>query len=161
MDRFGRRSVSIGLATLAGLSSLAVGRAFSRGADPELAIGGYDPVAYFTESRARPGDPRYEHVWDDARYRFSSAANRDRFKANPAQYAPQYPGYCAMSLADGASVEPSPENWLVRGGKLYLFGKAIGPAKFGARFDENVERADDNWRSVRRGDATTGAPQVR
>jgi hypothetical protein len=157
MRGFVRRYGSVYVAALAALALLALAAKPSEGAEPSLAIGGYDPVAYFTQGSATKGDPNYEYAWDDARYRFVSAQNRDLFKAHPAQYAPQFPGYCAMSLADGVKVEPNPENWLINDGKLYLFGKSIGPGKFSANLGENVTAANESWRRVRNGEAPAAA----
>ena len=58
-----------------------------------VAIKGYDPVAYFTEGRAVKGKKEFEYKWQDAKWRFSSAANRDKFAADPPAYAPKYGGY--------------------------------------------------------------------
>jgi YHS domain-containing protein len=160
MRGFAKRNGSVCVAALAALALLAFAAKPSQGAEPSLAIGGYDPVAYFTQGSATKGDPNYEYVWDDGRYRFANAQNRELFKARPAQYAPQFPGFCAMSLADGAKVEPNPENWLISDGKLYLFGKSIGPDKFNANLDENVLRANENWRRIRRGEAPAAAAQA-
>jgi YHS domain-containing protein len=59
------------------------------------AVGGYDPVAYFTEGRPVAGKSAITHQWKGAAWRFASEKNRDLFKAEPAKYAPQYGGYCA------------------------------------------------------------------
>jgi YHS domain-containing protein len=58
-----------------------------------VAIKGYDPVAYFTEGQAVKGKKEFEYEWQDAKWRFSSAENRDLFAANPEKYAPQYGGF--------------------------------------------------------------------
>ncbi len=58
-----------------------------------VAIKGYDTVAYFTEGRAVKGKSKFSHTWNDAKWYFSSAENRDLFVANPEHYAPQYGGY--------------------------------------------------------------------
>jgi hypothetical protein len=58
-----------------------------------VAIKGYDTVAYFTEGRAVQGTSEFEVTWQDARWRFASAANRDLFAANQERYAPQYGGF--------------------------------------------------------------------
>ncbi len=58
-----------------------------------VAIKGYDPVAYFTEGRAVKGKKEFKFKWQDAKWHFSSAANRDKFTANPEAYAPQYGGF--------------------------------------------------------------------
>lgn len=58
-----------------------------------IAIKGYDTVAYFTEGRAVQGKKEYEYEWQGAKWRFASAANRDKFAANPPAYAPKYGGF--------------------------------------------------------------------
>ena len=58
-----------------------------------VAIKGYDTVAYHTENRAVKGSRDFSYQWNDARWYFASAENRDRFAADPERYAPQYGGY--------------------------------------------------------------------
>jgi hypothetical protein len=58
-----------------------------------VAIKGYDPVAYFTEGRAVKGKKEFEYQWEDARWRFASAAHHDLFAADPERYAPKYGGF--------------------------------------------------------------------
>jgi YHS domain-containing protein len=58
-----------------------------------VAIGGYDPIAYFTEGRAVRGEEKYEFSWQGARWYFASSEHRDRFVAQPERYAPQYGGF--------------------------------------------------------------------
>ncbi len=58
-----------------------------------VAIKGYDTVAYHTEGRAVKGHSKYSHEWNDAKWHFSSAENRDLFAADPDRYAPKYGGY--------------------------------------------------------------------
>lgn len=58
-----------------------------------VAIKGYDPVAYHTEGKALKGSRSFSHNWNDAKWYFISAENRDLFASNPERYAPQYGGY--------------------------------------------------------------------
>lgn len=58
-----------------------------------VAIKGYDTVAYFTEGRAVKGKSKFSYNWNDARWYFASAKNRDLFAADPDRYAPKYGGY--------------------------------------------------------------------
>ena len=58
-----------------------------------VAIKGYDTVAYHTEGRAVKGSSKFSHKWNDAKWHFSTADNRDVFAADPERYAPQYGGY--------------------------------------------------------------------
>ena len=58
-----------------------------------VAIKGYDPVAYFTDSKAVKGSEKYSYSWNEAVWRFSSAAHRELFAANPKKYAPNRGGW--------------------------------------------------------------------
>jgi hypothetical protein len=109
-----------------------------------LAINGHDPVAYFTLGEPRPGLPEIEHEWNGYRFRFASAEHRDLFKADPVHYAPQFENFCAMALSKGELVEANPENWLISDGKLYVFGKPVGPALFQKDLPGNILRANQN-----------------
>jgi YHS domain-containing protein len=70
-----------------------------------LGLKGYDPVAYFTDGKPRPGASEFEYSWDGVRYRFASAAHRELFKANPDKYAPQFGGSCAMNMSNDVRCE--------------------------------------------------------
>jgi YHS domain-containing protein len=113
-------------------------------AELPLAIRGYDPVAYFTLQRATPGDARFEYSWDEHRWQFASARNRELFKSDPVRYAPQFANFCAVALARGEVLAANPEYWLISDGKLYLFGKAAGPELFRKDPAGSVEKANRN-----------------
>jgi YHS domain-containing protein len=105
--------------------SLALGLGTAPAAQDNLAIKGYDPVAYFTDGKPTPGDPQYQHEWDGAVYRFASAEHLDMFKADPERYVPQHGNYCTVAMSRGKKVFADPNSWLIHEGRLYLFG---GPA---------------------------------
>lgn len=88
--------------------------------DAKVAIQGYDTVAYFTDGKPTKGKGEFEHAWQEARWQFASATNRDLFTANPDRYAPQYGGYCALGLSAGEYADADPEAWTIVDGKLYL-----------------------------------------
>ncbi len=85
-----------------------------------VALHGYDTVAYFTEGKPMKGSATFEKTWQDARWQFASATNRDLFTANPDRYSPQYGGYCAGGLATGEYADVDPKVWTIVDGKLYL-----------------------------------------
>lgn len=113
-------------------------------AEKPLAIQGYDPVAYFTLGKPTKGLADFEYVWDEHRYRFANAEHRDRFKADPVHYAPQFGNFCAMALSLGQVVVANPENWLISDGKLYVFGKPApaGPVLFQKDLSANISKAN-------------------
>lgn len=70
----------------------AVGRAGDWYVQDELAVGGYDPVSYFTEHRPVIGTSSYTVEYQRVRFQFSSAAHREAFLSDPDRYVPQYGG---------------------------------------------------------------------
>lgn len=84
------------------------------------AIAGYDPVAYFVESRAVKGSAAHTYRYRNSVFRFASAANRDAFAADPERYAPRYGGFCAYGVAHGYKVKIEPEAFTIVDGRLYL-----------------------------------------
>ncbi len=86
----------------------------------DLAISGYDPVAYFTQKAPTKGSDNFTATYKNAIYQFSSAKNRDLFRASPAKYAPQFGGFCAFGVTKGRKFDTDPTAWRVVDGKLYL-----------------------------------------
>ncbi|WP_438969760.1 YHS domain-containing (seleno)protein [Methylophaga sp.] len=86
----------------------------------DLAIQGYDPVAYFTQEAPTKGSSDYTATYKNAIYQFSSEQNRDLFQASPAKYAPQFGGFCAFGVTKGRKFDTDPTAWRVVDGKLYL-----------------------------------------
>ncbi len=90
-----------------------------------VALMGYDVVAYTADNAAKPGSSNLSTQHDGVVFHFSSAANRDAFRANPDRYLPQYGGWCAFAMgAKNTKFEANPETFKVVDGKLYLFYNA-------------------------------------
>ena len=87
----------------------------------DLAIQGYDPVAYFTENKALEGSKKITYEHNGIGYRFSSEENKRLFAQNPKKYEPEYGGYCAYAMASGDKVKIDPETFKVVDGRLFLF----------------------------------------
>ncbi|MEM9373232.1 MAG: YHS domain-containing (seleno)protein [Planctomycetota bacterium] len=88
-----------------------------------LAIKGYDPVAYFPEfgGKATKGKSSIEATHRGVRYRFANTKNRDAFLANPVRYEPAYGGWCAWAMKDGDKTKIDPKTFIVRDNRLFLF----------------------------------------
>jgi YHS domain-containing protein len=118
-------------------------------AQDNLALKGYDPVAYFTEKKPVPGKPEFIARHEGATYRFANAANRDAFAAAPEKYAPQYGGYCAFGMASGYKAPIEPDAWTVVDGKLYLNYNQSVRSRWSSDIPGFVAKADANWPTVR------------
>lgn len=111
----------------------------------DLAVGGYDPVAYFTNGKPVAGLEAFEVEWNGATWRFASADHRAQFEAHPEQYAPRYGGYCAWAAAQGYEASGDPRYWKIIDGKLYLNYDASVQKKWEADIPGFIKRADANW----------------
>ena len=109
------------------------------------AIQGYDPVAYFKESKPVKGNEQFNFKWNDANWIFSSQQNLDSFKLNPEKFAPQYGGYCAYGMSDGHKAPTNPEAWTIVDGKLYLNYNSKVKVYWNKELAKRIEDADKNW----------------
>ena len=127
----------------------------SQGEEAKLAISGYDPVAYFTDSKPVRGHSELEFRWHNARWRFSTAAHRDACAGNPDHYAPQYDGYCAVGVTGVDFASPhkdtvDPEVWTIIDGKLYLaHGQNDFWDEWREKAVEKIKQADEAWKFVK------------
>jgi len=86
-----------------------------------LAIGGYDPVAFYTDRKPILGSSEVELSYGGAVWRFANIGNRAAFAANPEVYTPQFGGYDPIGVAHGIAVPGNPEIWTIVGVSLFLF----------------------------------------
>ncbi|MEZ9535264.1 hypothetical protein BCV33_06705 [Vibrio lentus] len=115
----------------------------------DLAIKGYDPVAYFANQGPVKGTSEFTATYKNAIYNFASSENRDEFRANPAAYAPQYGGYCAFGVAMGKKFETDPLAWKVEDGKLYLNLDKSVQKRWLENTQEFIQDANSNWTTIK------------
>jgi hypothetical protein len=159
-----RRSLAICSALLVGcLSAAAAGAAPLDGLPPAtgaaetfqsddktgFALGGFDPVTYFLPAGPLPGKPAYEWTWAGVAWRFSTAANRAAFIADPWSFAPQIGGYDAEAASRERLVRSDPLLFAIRNGQLFVFRDKTQRTRFLA--DEAVAaRSQEGWRILQR-----------
>ena len=116
-----------------------------------LAIEGFDPVAYFTESRPARGLPDFEAREAGAIWRFRNLGNRASFVAHPEIYGPQFGGYDPVDLGRGVTYAGNPRFWAVVGQRLYLFGREENRDAFTAAPAHFLKEATERWPAVEQG----------
>jgi YHS domain-containing protein len=124
----------------------------------KVAVGGYDPVSYFS-GKGTPvkGSARYKVTWRGAEWHFTSQANADAFKANPAAYAPQYGGHCAWAIAQGYLAPGDPTAYDIVGGKLYLNYDQGIRAKWKRDVPGFIAKGGPNWAKIPAGKVYGGS----
>lgn len=144
--RSGVHSVLLAAALLLPQVSLAGGPVEKVNRDREgLAVHGYDVVAYFKDSRPIKGSAQFEYEWMGTKWRFSSQENRDAFAASPAQYVPQFGGYCAWAVGHNYTADTDPDAWRIVDGKLYLNYNRSMQRKWEQDRSKWIDEGSRNW----------------
>ncbi len=113
-----------------------------------IAVNGYDVVAYFTQSKAVKGVEEYTVTWKETKWLFSTKEHAALFKQNPEKYAPQYGGYCAFGCSRGYKAKTDPDAWSIINGKLYLNYNLQVRDTWNKDVDGYIKKANDNWPAI-------------
>lgn len=120
--------------------------------EKNIAIQGYDPVAYFKQGKAIKGNAEISTSYQGVVYHFSSTGNKDVFLKTPASYEPQYGGWCAYAMGkSGDKVEVDPVTFKIINNRLYLFyNKYFNNTLKSWNKDEThlKANADANWQKI-------------
>jgi YHS domain-containing protein len=131
---------------LAGFGGSAAGKA----PESDVAIKGYDTVAYFKDGKALKGSESFTFPWHGMTWYFLSKENRDLFAGSPEKYAPQYDGWCAWAMTESRLAITDPEVWKIVDGKLYLNCSREAYEKWSRDIPGNIKKADSIWPTLRR-----------
>lgn len=112
-------------------------------------LGGYDPVAYFTDGKPVKGNGYHVTVYEGVTYAFASDAHKEAFEANPEKYVPAYGGYCAYGVAVGKKFVADPEVWKIVDGKLYVNLDRDIQRKWETDVPGHIQTADANWLRIK------------
>ncbi len=110
-----------------------------------LALGGVDPVGYFTDAKPITGLSDFEAWEAGAVWRFRNEGNLARFKARPDIYAPQFGGHDPVDVARGVARAGNPKFWLIDGQRLYLFSREDNREAFAAQPNRVLRDAGARW----------------
>ena len=119
--------------------------AIADGEDKHLMLAGHDVVSYFTENTHKPGLTSIKSVYKDVTFRFSKPEHKALFDAAPEKYIPQYGGYCANGLAYAIPWGGDADTWMIREGKLYIFGGKGSRDAYMLDVPKNQALADKYW----------------
>ncbi len=136
------------LVSVVAASSAAFAPAHWRDAATGLAIGGFDPIEYFSRGVSRRGHRSYEAVWRGMSWRFVNSGNQAEFQKNPTVYAPSFAGYDPTAIAEGILVPGHPRIWATHDNKLYLFHDPIDRALWVKDPERVISKANEFWKKL-------------
>lgn len=114
----------------------------------DIAINGYDAVAYFTVSEPVSGIPQLSTEWNGAIWMFATTKTLNMFIDNPEAYAPQFGGYCAYAASKGKIAPTIPDAWTIYEGKLYLNANLRARELWSEDIPGNIAKANANWPAI-------------
>jgi YHS domain-containing protein len=114
-----------------------------------IAVNGYDVVAYFTQSKPVKGNEEYIVNWKENKWFFSTAEHAALFKANPRKYTPQFGGYCAYGCSRGYKAKTDPEAWSIVNGKLYLNYNQQVRETWSKDVESCIKKAETAWDAIK------------
>jgi putative intracellular protease/amidase/YHS domain-containing protein len=130
-----RRSIALAMVCLALAGRLLPNAGAAEPKPRPVALTGLDPVL-LVEGKEAKGRADVAVTREGFRYLFADAANKAKFEKDPARYAIQFHGHCAMML--GAQADP--DLFAVYKGKIYAFGSEGCREAFRKRPEEFVHR---------------------
>ncbi len=111
-------------------------------------LDGYDAVALHNECALVQGSPDLTVHYQGADYWFCRQGNYERFKNNPARYAPQFGAYCAMSMSMGMLEPADVRTWSLVDGRLVVQRNAKAVGMWNQDPEMNLYKADQNLPTV-------------
>ncbi|MBC7925597.1 MAG: hypothetical protein H7039_08065 [Bryobacteraceae bacterium] len=114
-----------------------------------VAIQGYDVLSYL-EKRAEKGSKSFSAEHLGVTWWFTSAEHRNVFVSNPAQFVPEYGGFCAYSIGKGFPATADPEAYSLQSGKLYLFFNRTTQKVWEQDQQTMTRKGDTNWPKLHR-----------
>ncbi|HEX9503822.1 MAG TPA: YHS domain-containing (seleno)protein [Patescibacteria group bacterium] len=109
------------------------------------AIKGYDPVAFFKQSKPVMGADSLSYTYKDVQWLFSTREDMDAFKENPEHFAPQYGGFCAFGTSAGRKFPTEVETWSIVNDKLYFNYNMKVKKDWTKDQQALIEKADKQW----------------
>lgn len=120
--------------------------------DSKIALQGYSPVSYLDMGIAQRGVKEHKSVHNGLSYYFATKDQKIKFEANPAQYLPQFGGFCAFGISVGAKFRTDPNKFVVKEGKYYLFLYDLEVDAqqlwLAGNHKQLVLKAADNWKKL-------------
>ncbi|HAV63572.1 MAG TPA: hypothetical protein DCY13_14545 [Verrucomicrobiales bacterium] len=110
-----------------------------------VALGGYDPVTYFTVGEPGAGDPTIEATFGGAKYHFVSQENRATFEKDPVKFVPAYGGFCGYAASVGKVRPADPLLWSIVDGQLIVQHTKGAVGLWTKDVAGNKSKADANW----------------
>ena len=115
-----------------------------------VALKGFDPVAYFTDGKPRKGNPGITSKFQGVTYEFVNKDHKAQFDKEPAKYIPAYNGFCAFGVTEGLKIDIDPHAYAIDDGKLNVFFSEDARDAFQNDLAKKSKEAEEKWPAVQK-----------
>ena len=137
----------LGVALLSGCATHATMR---DGDGKEVMLAGHDPVAYFKVGGALRGTAELQVTHEGKTYYFATAAHQRAFMLDPANFEPQFAGYCSNGVPYGFKTFADPREYEIKEGRLYVFADQMERQLWSLDPTFSILKGEEVWRSIAR-----------
>ena len=118
--------------------------------EENVALNGYDIVAYHKDRHAVKGTYLYQVTWRGVTWHFSELEYRNEFARTPEKFSPEFGGYDAYGLTKGRTYPTDQEIFIFYNGALYFFHSDKTKAEWKKNREKNLLIAEENWHNIRK-----------
>jgi YHS domain-containing protein len=124
-------------------------------AENNVAVEGYDLVAYVMDNDALKGKEENKVEYQGVDFYFTRPSYRDEFLKNPELYLPAFGGFCGYEIAQNSKkVASDPSVWIIQEGRLIFFSdtdqlEGKHKAEWVVNRREFLKKADKNWERMK------------
>ena len=107
-----------------------------------IILKGYDIVSYYSKSGPEKGNEKFQAVYEEKRYLFSSKKNRDAFSENPKKYVSPNGEHCAYTTiaSKGKKVKANPKVYSFSNDQIFFFKNKRAKRKWELNQEVNYEK---------------------
>ena len=107
---------------------------------------GFDVVSYFVDNKHAMGSAQFKSDYKGITFQFASAEHKALFDKEPTKYLPEFGGYCTDGIVYGIPWGGDGDTWIMREGKLYIFGGQSSKDAFLVDEKNNMPLAQKYWK---------------
>jgi YHS domain-containing protein len=107
---------------------------------------GFDVVSYFVANKHAMGSSQFKSDYKGVTFHFANAEHKALFDKEPTKYLPEFGGYCTNGIVYGIPWGGDGDSWIMRDGKLYIFGGSGSRDAFLIDEKNNLSLADKYWK---------------
>lgn len=118
-----------------------------------IAFEGYDVITYFSPGGLKVGTGKFQTVYLNQRYLFSTHENQEIFMSDPERYLPEFGEYCGCGASEEKWIRADPEIFKVIDGNLILFENPEALSLWNKDEERRYQKARDFWKYENKYDA--------